>query len=193
MKNIGFIFALLLCAAFCRAQNPFHPVVPKPIDQKPVMGIMDDLTPRGDAGIGYLMNPLRFDSVAPTYDRGIVYAVKWPNTGAQAIVFNPSAEQGFIFVPHAKEGVIFKAGNANFKAQIGDGYLAEFSGKAITNRPYDTMKLMEGIALFYWKESLVAMWDPESEQISVFDNRYPDGYFIYCNWLTQPSVYGNAN
>jgi hypothetical protein len=81
---------------------------------------------------------------------------------------------------------ITEAGNAKYRCLIGEGFIAEFSGKAITNRAFDRIWQSEdcNITIYYKGDTAVAMSDEISGQISVFDSRYLDGCMVYADWFT---------
>lgn len=158
-------------------------------EAKPVMGSLSDSTLNRNVccGYWYLDGKLMAPSNHPVFDgQSITYAVMpYPNTGPSDLY-----PENHYASPKTNCHPITEAGNAKYRCLIGDGYIAEFSGKAITNRAFDKTWYSDdcGTAIYYKGDVMVAMSDALSGQISVFDDRYNGGYIIYCDWFTGAKI-----
>jgi hypothetical protein len=158
MKQFIFSFLMLLCAVFSYGQS--FPI----IESKPVTTLLYT---------GDVVGSISYADPIPqqAYDMG---TMRLRLDSPKPVIIETKCKP------------IDEAGNGKYRCLIGDGYIAEFSGKAITNRPYDSVTESEDCnnLVYFWNGRMVAMTDSISGQISVFDSRYPEGYVIYSDWFT---------
>ena len=159
MKQFIFAAIMLLCALFSFGQSP------NLIEVKPISTLRYDGDPVPQPTFEMGSMSLRLESPKP-----VIIGTQPTHPIFQESRCNPITE----------------AGNAKYRCMIGEGFIAEFSGKAITNRAFDKTWYSDdcGTVIYYKGDTMVAMSDALSGQISVFDDRYNGGYIIYCDWFT---------
>lgn len=189
MKQFIFSFLMLLCAVFSYGQSgTLH--LPNIIESKPVTTLLYT---------GDVVGSISYDQ---TCEIKPISTLLWSGDPVPTTLLytgdpmpQPAYDMGTMrlrlespkpVLIESKCKPIDEAGNGRYRCLIGDGYIAEFSGKAITNRPYDSVTESEDCnnLVYFWNGHMVAMTDSISGQISVFDSRYPEGYVIYSDWFT---------